>query len=219
MQDPSADLQNRVLLLKGRRLRIMRDRDSRLVVRSSPSWIYAFLMGVVVLLTIFMVQLSAMMIWLGLFPPKPDPAKDTFSLVVGLCCTLVCIGLFLGVVYLFLGLALPRVTVIDLAAGTIRFRHIPGTSRDLQLADVLTVDLVMMAEKGTCHLGFHDRGAGAVYSIHWLGGQFDSAVKNRDSLLPAARLISRFIDKPLESSWGTIRWRLRKGPSEPLPPE
>jgi len=115
--------------------------------------------------------------------------------------------------------ALPRVTVVDLASDTIHFRQIPGLSRRLAVSQVATVDLVMLTDKGTCHLGFTNSSTGALHSVHWLGGNFDAAIENRNKMLSAAWLVARFLDKPLESSWGIVKWSFRKGPSEPLPPE
>jgi hypothetical protein len=121
---------------------------------------------------------------------------------------------------LLLTLALPRVTVIDLDSDTIHFRQIPGISRHLPISQIATVDLLMFVPKGTCHLGLTNRSTGALHSLHWLGGQFDSAIDNRNQMLPAARLIAQFINKPLESSWGGMNLSsFYKGPSEPLPSE
>jgi hypothetical protein len=197
----------------------MSEGESRLIVRSRPSWIYAGLMAVCVVLTMFMVLLGGMMFFLGLFPPKPDPVQDGIALILGTFCTLLFLFMHGAVIYLFLKLAFLKVTVVDLATGTIRQHHVPGFSRELRLTDVASVDLVMLSQKGTCHLGFTKGSTGIVRSIHWLGGQFDSSIANRNAMLPAARLIARFCDKPLESSWGDIRWHFYKGHSEPLPPE
>lgn len=166
----SADQSERKLLLKGRRLRVMSEGESRLIVWSRPSWIYAGLMAVMVVLTMFMVLLGGMMFFLGLFPPKPDPVQDGFRLLLGTFCTLLFLLMHGAVIYLFLKLAFPKVTVIDLATATVRLRHLPGFSRDLPLASVASVDLVMLTEKGTCHLGFTEVSTGIVRSIHGLGG-------------------------------------------------
>jgi hypothetical protein len=164
-------------------------------------------------LAAFGLWLSALWVYMAVIHPAPKTEQDIIGLVCGVPFTIFWTYTFFGMIYWLLQFALPRNTIIDLDAGTVETRQIPGLSKRFGLADVASVDLVMYSGHGVCHLGVTDQHTGRLRPFHWLFGQFDSAIDNRNDLLPAARLISKFINKPLESSWGSWSWSLRKGKS------
>lgn len=211
-------LGNAEVVLTGRRLQIVRLGDRQLLIRSGGQWFYALLMLVCCALMAFSVLICAVWVYMATFRPAPQSEQNVAVWVCGFPCLAFFAVMLAAMIYSLLMLALPRRTLIDLGAETIHLHQIPGLSRQLRLGEVSTVDLVMFPSKGVCHLGFTNSQTGALFSCHWLAGQFDSALDNRNQLLPAARLISQFIDKPLESSWGHMGWRsIQKGASETIP--
>jgi hypothetical protein len=71
-----------------------------------------------------------------------------------------------GIIRWLLQMALPRITIIDLDAGMVEIRQIPGFAKQLDLAHVSTVDLIMFSGHGICHLGFTDKQSGLLQPFH-----------------------------------------------------
>lgn len=191
-------------LLTGRHLRILRQGDSRLLIRSAGRWFVSLLLAVLVGLLCLLVLLSWLIVWMAAFPPADRPS-DRWMIILGIPCALLFPAMLLGMIYVLLKTLLPRQTMIDLAMGTIVSRHLPGFADRLRVDDVATVDLVMFTDegKGTCILGCTHAVTGYLHPLHWLGG-YRSAINYRDELRPAGELLARFLGKPLDSSTGRM---------------
>lgn len=209
------------LLLEGRHLRILSEGDSRLLVWSAGRWGYASLMALVVTLNVFAVWICAVWVYMALFQPAPKPEQNVVALVTGIPCTAIWTAMLIAMVYSLLKMLLSRRTTIDLKLRTVTLHHFPGHSRALRMDEIASVDLVLLQDKGksTCLLGLADSFR-SVHVLHWLGG-YEPATAYRDELLPAARLVARFLGKPLDSSPGRFslpRWK--KGePAQRIPAE
>jgi hypothetical protein len=167
-------------------------------------------MAVVVALSLFALVMSTSWVLLAVFQPAPKHQQNVVTMAVGIFCVAFWIISLLATASGFLNMLLSRRTSISLDEGTVTLSHWPGWSRTLLLESVPSVALILLTDKGkgTCLLGLADN-SGSVHVVHWLGG-YQTAEEYRDELLPAARLLARFLDKPLESSRGRYslpRWK------------
>jgi hypothetical protein len=156
------------IALNGRKLRIVQLNDRRLFVRSAGRWGYAFWLGICCVLAAFGLWVSALWVYMAVIHPAPKTEQNIIGLVCGVPFTIFWTYTFFGMIYWLLQMALPRNTIIDLDAGQVTIRQIPGLSKQFSLADVSSVDLVMYWGHGVCHLGFTDQHTGLLRPFHWL---------------------------------------------------
>ena len=185
--------------------RVTRDGNGCVCICSERRLLYALLfLATAIVLSPFAVALPVLAATETVRGQQPNLlALTCFGLFALMVLALVVLSVLATLVFAF-----PRRCEIYPARGIATFRHYPGYNQSVPLAEIKSVDIILVASKGGngCFLGVSQNGSDRIRWIHTIASRSASQGELRDRMRPLAEIIAGILNRPIESSVGAARW-------------